>query len=103
MSLSKQLYIIISFIFFMIFAGNFVISVKNTKEYLELESTTKAQDTATGLGMTLKSLMGNKKDPEIVSIINCYCKQGILQRDKTGRRFFQFLGRGSSKLFKPER
>lgn len=42
MSLSKQLYIIISFIFLLIFTGNFIISVKNTKEYLELESLTKA-------------------------------------------------------------
>lgn len=77
MSLSKQLYIIISFIFFMIFAGNFIISVKNTKEYLELESTTKAQDTATSLGMTLKTFMDNKQDPEIVSIINAIANRGF--------------------------
>ena len=42
MSLSKQLYIIIAIIFFMIFTGNFLISVKNTKEYLEVESITKS-------------------------------------------------------------
>ena len=77
MSLSKQLYIIISFIFFMIFAGNFIISVKNTKEYLEIESVTKAQDTATSLGMTLKSFMDDKKDPEIVSIINAIANRGF--------------------------
>ena len=33
MSLSKQLYIIISIIFILIFTGNFIISVKNNKEY----------------------------------------------------------------------
>jgi XTP/dITP diphosphohydrolase len=60
MSLSKQLYIIISIIFFMIFTGNFIISVKNTKEYLETESITKAQDTATLLGMSLKNLLKDK-------------------------------------------
>jgi len=77
MSLSKQLYIIISFIFFIIFAGNFVITVNNTKEYLEIESTTKAQDTATSLGMGLKSLMSDKTNPEIQSIISAIANRGF--------------------------
>jgi len=77
MSLSKQLYIIISFIFFMIFAGNFILTIVNTKEYLEIESTTKAQDTATSLGLSLKSLMENKQNPEIVSIISAIANRGF--------------------------
>ena len=77
MSLSKQLYIIMAFIFFMIFSGNFIISVKNTKEYLEVESITKAQDTATTLGMTLKSLLKDKHDPEIESIIKAISNRGF--------------------------
>ena len=77
MSLSKQLYIIISFIFLMIFTGNFIISVKNTKEYLEVESATKAQDTATSLGLTLKPYMKNKKDEEINSIIKVIANRGF--------------------------
>jgi len=77
MSLSKQLYIIIAFIFFMIFTGNFIISVKNTKEYLEIESITKAQDTATSLGMGLKSLLKDKQDPEIESIITAISNRGF--------------------------
>lgn len=77
MTLSKQLYIIISFIFFMIFAGNFVISVHNFKEYLEIESKTKAQDTATSLGMSLKSLIHNKNDKEIETIIKAISNRGF--------------------------
>ena len=77
MSLSKQLYIIISFIFFMIFIGNFIISVKNTKEYLEVESTTKAQDTAHALGMSFKSIIKDKKDPEIELIIKAIANRGF--------------------------
>lgn len=77
MSLSKQLYIIISFIFFIIFAGNFIITVNNTKEYLQVESTTKAQDTATSLGMGLKSLMSDKSNPEIQSIISAIANRGF--------------------------
>ncbi len=77
MSLSKQLYIIIAFIFLMIFTGNFIISVKNTKEYLEIESITKAQDTATSLGMGLKSLLKDKEDPEIQTIIKAISNRGF--------------------------
>ena len=77
MSLSKQLYIIISVIFFMIFTGNFIISVKNTKEYLESESITKAQDTATSLGMSLKNLLKDKTNPEIQSVINAISNSGF--------------------------
>ncbi|MGE0051673.1 MAG: EAL domain-containing protein [Arcobacter sp.] len=77
MSLSKQLYIIISIIFFMIFTGNFIISVKNTKEYLESESLTKAQDTATSLGMSLKNLLKDKTNPEIESVINAIANRGF--------------------------
>ena len=77
MSLSKQLYIIISIIFFMIFTGNFIISVKNTKEYLEIESLTKAQDTATSLGMSLKNLLKDKTNPEIESVINAIANRGF--------------------------
>lgn len=77
MSLSKQLYLIISLIFLMIFTGNFIISVNNTKEYLQTESSTKAQDTATSLGMSLKALMDDKYDPEIVSIIKAISNRGF--------------------------
>ncbi len=77
MSLSKQLYIIITFIFFIIFSGNFLISVKNTKEYLEIESSTKAQDTATSLGLSLRALIKDKKDPEIESIIKAISNSGF--------------------------
>ena len=88
MSLSKQLYIIISIIFFMIFTGNFIISVKNTKEYLETESVTKAQDTATSLGMSLKNLLKDKKDPEIESTINAIANRGFYKEIRLEDSYF---------------
>ena len=91
MSLSKQLYIIISFIFLMIFTGNFIISVNNTKEYLQLESTTKAQDTATSLGLTLKAYMKDKKDPEIVSIIKAIANRGFYKELRLEDSSFTFI------------
>ena len=77
MSLSKQLYLIISLIFFMIFTGNFIISIKNTKEYLETESISKAQDTATTLGFNLKTLINDKNNPEIETTINAVSNSGF--------------------------
>ncbi|MDY0052608.1 MAG: LapD/MoxY N-terminal periplasmic domain-containing protein, partial [Aliarcobacter sp.] len=88
MSLSKQLYLIISIIFLMIFAGNFIISVKNTKEYLEIESITKAQDTATSLGMSLKTLLKNKHNPEVESIINAIANRGFYKEIRLEDSFF---------------
>ena len=88
MSLSKQLYIIISIIFFMIFTGNFIISVKNTKEYLETESITKAQDTATLLGMSLKNLLKDKSNPEIESIINAIANRGFYREIRLEDYYF---------------
>ena len=88
MSLSKQLYIITAFIFFMIFTGNFIISVKNTKEYLELESITKAQDTATSLGMSIKSLLKDKEDSEVKSIISAIADSGFYKEIRLENAYF---------------
>jgi len=61
----------------MIFAGNFIISVNNFRGYLESESITKSQDTATSLGMTLKSLIDDKTDPELKSTIRAIANRGF--------------------------
>lgn len=90
MSLGKQLYIIVSFIFVMIFTGNFIISMKNTKEYLQIESTTKAQDTATSLGMSLRSLMKDKKDSEIETIIKAIANRGFYKEIRLEDISFSF-------------
>lgn len=53
MSLYKQLLLLVSGLFCMIFSINYVVSVKNTMEYLEVQSKIHAQDTATSLGLSL--------------------------------------------------
>jgi EAL domain-containing protein (putative c-di-GMP-specific phosphodiesterase class I)/HAMP domain-containing protein len=72
----------------MIFTGNFIISVKNTKEYLETESVTKAQDTATSLGMSLKNLLKDKNDPEIESTINAIANRGFYKEIRLENSYF---------------
>lgn len=90
MSLSKQLYIIISFIFLLIFTGNFLISVKNTKEYLTLESFTKAQDTATSLGMSLRNDISNNRFPEVESTVKAIANRGFYKEIRIEQFDFEF-------------
>jgi len=91
MALSKQLYLIISFIFMMIFAGNFIISVTNFKDYLQIESKTKSQDTATSLGIRLKPLLNdNINDPEIGLIISAIGNSGFYKEIRLEITRFEF-------------
>ena len=77
MRLSMQLYILITLIFLMVFVGNFLITMQNTKDYLKTEMTIKAKDTATSLGMILKNLISDKTDPEIELTINAISDSGF--------------------------
>lgn len=76
MSLSKQLLILISLIFFIIFSTNFVLSMSNIKSYLEVESEIHVQDTATSLGLSLSPYMTNDKDPIIRTMMNAIFDMG---------------------------
>lgn len=89
MSLSKQLYIIISLIFLVIFTGNFIITINTTKAYLEEESITKAQDTATTLGMILKKYIHQKDDPEIALTIKAIADSGFYKEIRLDNAHYQ--------------
>jgi len=98
MSLSKQLNFIVSFLFLVIFVGNSIITTQNTKEYLKLESITKAQDTATSIGMILKSLISNKKDPEIKLTITAIADSGFYESIRLEDMFYTFTNKELLKL-----
>ncbi|MCQ8117589.1 bifunctional diguanylate cyclase/phosphodiesterase [Methylomonas rosea] len=76
MSLSKQLLILISALFLMIFSVNFALSVNNIKDYLEGESKNHAQDTATSLGLSLSPYMADNRDPVIKTMMNAIFDMG---------------------------
>ena len=76
MSLSKQLLILITFIFFIIFSVNFVLSIENIKSYLEVESEIHVQDTATSLGLSLSPHMADEQDPIIRTMMNAIFDMG---------------------------
>lgn len=82
MTLSKQLLILISTLFLMIFSVNFIISVDNIRSYLEGESEVHAQDTATSLGLSLSPYMVDETDPVIETMMNAIFDMGYYQEIK---------------------
>jgi len=82
MSLSKQLLLLISGLFLMIFSVNFVLSVDNIRSYLEEESEVHAQDTATSLGLSLSPYLVDEKDPVIETMMNAIFDRGYYRELK---------------------
>lgn len=82
MSLSKQLLIIISALFLIIFCVNFAISVNNIRSYLHGESEIHAQNTATSLGLSLSPYLVNETDPVIKTMMSAIFDMGYYKEIK---------------------
>lgn len=82
MSLAKQLFIVVSVLFLIIFSLNFLLSINNIKSYLETEAQTHAQDTATSLGLSLSPYMRNESDPTLETMINAIFDMGYYREIK---------------------
>ena len=76
MSLSKQLMLLISLIFLVIFTVNFYTSVSNIRDYLQIESEIHAQDTATSLGLSLSPYILDEDDTILETMINAIFDRG---------------------------
>ena len=79
MSLSKQLLLLLSLIFFIIFSVSFILSIGNVKNYLEVESQFHVQDTATSLGLSISPHMINEQDPIIATMMAAIFDTGYYQ------------------------
>ncbi|MEQ1636292.1 MAG: LapD/MoxY N-terminal periplasmic domain-containing protein [Methylococcales bacterium] len=82
MALSKQLFLFITALFLIIFSLNFMLSVKNIKSYLEVESQGHAQDTATSLGLSLSPYIANETDPMLETMLKAIFDMGYYQEIK---------------------
>jgi len=82
MSLIKQLLLLISAIFVVIFALNFWTSVTNMRDYLVSESEIHAQDTATSLGLSLAPYIADPHDPLIRTMMNAIFDRGYYKEIK---------------------
>ena len=63
MSLKKQMMIFIASMLFIVLAGTFALNIANTKNFLQDQLSSHAQDTATSLGLSLSS----NADPEDIA------------------------------------
>jgi EAL domain-containing protein (putative c-di-GMP-specific phosphodiesterase class I)/GGDEF domain-containing protein len=79
MSLSKQLSLLMSLIFFIIFSVSFLLSIGNIKNYLEVESQFHVQNTATSLGLSLSPHMIDEQDPIIQTMMSAIFDAGYYQ------------------------
>lgn len=99
MSLFRQLLILVSFLFFMIFSINFVSGMTHIQEYLEIESRVHAQNTATSLGLSLRPYLAEQDDALINTTMNSIFDRGYY-RDIT---LFNPAGKAWVELTNPNR
>lgn len=76
MSLSKQLLVLITLLFFLLFGVNIALSISNIKTYIEDESLGHAQDTATSLGLSLSPYLSHPDDPMLKTMANAIFDMG---------------------------
>ena len=79
MSLNTQLRIFLLIIFTIVFTGNFLISVNDSKQFLQSESYSRAHDTSTSLALSLSPLMKDISDPKISSLISIVANRGFFK------------------------
>lgn len=89
MALSRQLFLLISLLFLMIFVVNYATGVNNTRNYLQTEARIHAEDTAVSLGISLSPYIKDPRDTIIPTLINAVFDRGyygsIILRDFDGQ------------------
>ncbi len=81
MSLSKQLYLGLLLVLTLVFVGTLWINVNNTRNYIDTQLASHAQDTATSLGLSIKPFIGNPDDlPMVDGMINTIFDRGYYQQ-----------------------
>ena len=76
MSLSKQLVVLITTLVLLLFAGTFLISVHNTRDYLENQLASHAQDAATSLGLSATAHVASGDQAMFTSMVNAMAHRG---------------------------
>jgi len=89
MPLSRQLVLSLFAIFLALFIGALWINVSNTKNFIEQQLTSHAQDTATSLGMSITPYIGDEDVSLIDTMINAIFDRGyyssIVLKDNEGK------------------
>lgn len=93
MTLFRQLFIAISGLIAILFAGLVVIGINNVRDYLDLQLKSISDDTAVTLALRLSPHISQKEDHAVESIVNVVFDSGyyreITLRDTDGRAYLQ--------------
>lgn len=76
MTLSRQLIIIISLVFAILFVGTLALSINNMRDYLSQQLESHAQDTASSLGLSLTPHLTNNDLPLMNSMVDAIFDRG---------------------------
>jgi len=76
MTLYKQIVFVIVLLSVLILAGTIVINVHNTRDYLQTQLESHAQDTATSLGLSLSPQMANNDIATMISMVDAIFDRG---------------------------
>lgn len=76
MSLSRQLVLLVITLVMLLFAGTFLISVYNTRDYLESQLASHAQDAATSLGLSATTHVANGDRAMFTAMVNAMIHRG---------------------------
>ena len=77
MTLTKQLVLLILALMTFVFIGSYVITLNNTKTYLEAQLESHAQDASTSLGLSITTHMSNKDLASITSMVDAIFDRGF--------------------------
>ncbi len=76
MTLSRQLVILVAALLVLVFAGTFLISVQNGRDYLEAQLGSHAQDAATSLGLSISPHMAEGDLVTVTSMVDAIFDRG---------------------------
>jgi len=77
MTLSKQLVVLVVALLLMVFAGTFLISVHNTRDYLQRQMESHAQDAATSLGLSISPALADEDIATVTSMADAIFDRGF--------------------------
>lgn len=76
MTLARQLFLIILALFVLLFVGTLAITINNTRNYLDEQLHSHAEDTATSLGLSLKPALEADDVPLVETMVNAIFDPG---------------------------
>jgi diguanylate cyclase (GGDEF)-like protein len=93
MSLRQQMVLFISSLMLILLLGTFLLNLANTKNFLEEQLTSHAQDTATSLGLSLSTVADPSDLATMETMINAIFDRGyylkIALKDQNGKLLYQ--------------